>query len=214
MGQIKGLSDKHHVPVLLIHHLRKTGSDDVFDTVSGSLGLTGAADSLLILDRGSGTADASLHITGRDIEEAEIALQLDKGTLTWQYMGSADEVRSSTGQQTILDALKASDEAMSPREIADTTGLKYQYVKNVIPNMTTDRVIKKVSYGKYIYFKDSEYSKDSKYCEDSKDSTGTRVLRVPGVLSTSRIPTECLNCKKNYQCLDCEHGARQQAAQA
>ena len=43
----------HGVAVLLVHHLRKADSDDAFDTVSGTLGLTGSVDSVIVLRRES-----------------------------------------------------------------------------------------------------------------------------------------------------------------
>jgi len=209
LGQIKELSDLHHVPILLIHHLRKSGADDIMDTVSGSLGLTGAADSILILDRGSGTADASLHVTGRDIEEAEHALQLDKATLTWQHLGSAEEVRSTTGQQTIVDTLKASDEAMSPRDIETITGLDNQYIRKTLLKLQKDKIVKKYSYGKYLF---TGNSGNTEYTGNTGNTGNTSRLTVATVPTVATLSIkECTTCKKNYQCLDCEHGAKQQA---
>jgi len=40
-----------HIAILIVHHLRKAASDgDVQDKISGTLGLTGAADTFLVLD--------------------------------------------------------------------------------------------------------------------------------------------------------------------
>ena len=36
---------------MLVHHLRKADADDAFDTVCGTLGLTGAPDTILVLKR-------------------------------------------------------------------------------------------------------------------------------------------------------------------
>jgi hypothetical protein len=41
---LRAFASEHHVAVVLVHHLRKADSDDAFDTVSGTLGLTGAPD--------------------------------------------------------------------------------------------------------------------------------------------------------------------------
>jgi hypothetical protein len=42
---LKKLADKHGVAILLIHHLRKEGADDVFNRISGTTGVQGAVDS-------------------------------------------------------------------------------------------------------------------------------------------------------------------------
>ena len=49
VASIKEVADTLSVPILLIHHLRKSDSDDIFDTISGTLGLSGGVDGVLIL---------------------------------------------------------------------------------------------------------------------------------------------------------------------
>ena len=65
------VSDRHAVAVLLVHHLRKMTSDDIMDTINGTFGLSGAADSLMALARKTDQTDAVLHVTGRDVETTE-----------------------------------------------------------------------------------------------------------------------------------------------
>ncbi len=45
VGLLKQLADRHHIAILLIHHLRKLHDDDPMNMISGSTGLSGAADS-------------------------------------------------------------------------------------------------------------------------------------------------------------------------
>src|ERR1700730_7776698 len=73
---LQKLASKYNVAIIIVHHDRKSEADDVFDTVSGSLGLTGASDTILIMKRQAGAV--TLHVRGRDIEEAELALQFSK----------------------------------------------------------------------------------------------------------------------------------------
>ena len=44
IGLLKQLADKKHIAILLIHHLRKLHDDDPMNMISGSTGLSGAAD--------------------------------------------------------------------------------------------------------------------------------------------------------------------------
>jgi hypothetical protein len=98
------------------HHTRKSGGEyDPFEKVSGTLGLSGAADTTIILDRdGNG---ATLYGRGRDIEEIEAAVTFNRDACRWQILGEAAEVRRSDERGVILQALQDADEPMSPKDI-------------------------------------------------------------------------------------------------
>ena len=51
IGLLKKLADKRHIAILLIHHLRKLHDDDPMNMISGSTGLSGAADSTFVLQK-------------------------------------------------------------------------------------------------------------------------------------------------------------------
>ena len=76
IGILKQLADKRHIAILLIHHLRKLHDDDPMNMISGSTGLSGAADSTFVLQKNSRLANiASLHCTGRDIPDRTLKLE-------------------------------------------------------------------------------------------------------------------------------------------
>jgi hypothetical protein len=90
-------------------HTRKMDADDAFDTVSGSHGLTGAADTILVLKRHVG--GVTLHATGRDI-----AVVRFRESCRWMIVGKppgAAEVRMSEERQRVLQALTEAGETMS-----------------------------------------------------------------------------------------------------
>jgi len=191
---IKKLAEHNSVSILLIHHLRKSEADDIFDTFSGSLGLTGAADGLLALARVTGQADAELHINGRDVEAAEYALKFHPDILSWQILGKADEVKSTSERQRLFDALKNADEPLGPKDLAEITGLKNHYIRNALPILIKEGSAIKSGYGKYIYgdrwgepqhggdtiynnsfYKDTE---DTEGTEDTEDSYSDKASKV------------------------------------
>ncbi|WP_046469910.1 AAA family ATPase [Allosalinactinospora lopnorensis] len=80
---LKGIADEHPgLAVTVLHHDRKATSDDFVDSVSGTHGLAGAADTIVVLARKRQAQDALLKVTGRDVVEAEYALRLRGGTWT------------------------------------------------------------------------------------------------------------------------------------
>ena len=122
MSLLQELATEIGIAIVAIHHQRKLESDDPLDTASGSTGLTGAADSVLVLGRdGQGT---TLNGRGRDIDDIEVALSFDKTTGRWSILGDAQEVRRSESRSSILAALKAAPAPMTPAEIAIVTGIE------------------------------------------------------------------------------------------
>jgi len=90
MNKIKDVADKLKVAVLLIHHTRKLPDSDPFNTVSGSTGLTGAADTMFVLEKPRRAENkAVLHITGRDVEDMQINLKFDREKKLWQFISFA-----------------------------------------------------------------------------------------------------------------------------
>ncbi len=117
---LRKLAGQYQVGIVLNHHLRKASSeDDAFDDVSGTLGLTGAADTIIVMKRQSGMA--KVFVRGRDIEEAEFAAEFNKETCRWRLVGAADDVFRSHERQTILAALKDAGRPMSVPELMAVT---------------------------------------------------------------------------------------------
>ncbi len=91
LGILKKLTDTHGIAILLIHHLRKMNDDDPLNMISGTTGISGAADSSFVLKpdrRGSDTA--TLYCTGRDIEYRELPLRFRKDDCTWDLLQTVE----------------------------------------------------------------------------------------------------------------------------
>ncbi|MBA7661005.1 DNA primase [subsurface metagenome] len=147
---IKELADKYNISILIVHHLRKTASEDVMDDISGTLGLTGAADGTLALKRITGKADAELNITGRDIEAEEYALKLHSDILSWELLGKAEEVKATQAGQLIYDTIKEHDIPITPKEINTITGIQertiYRNLRKLVGDGSIERAIKHGAY--------------------------------------------------------------------
>ena len=86
MTQLKKIADDNGICLLLVHHTRKKEDEsDAFNTVSGTNGLTGAADGSLIFAKKRRTdSDAVLQFTGRDLQDQIFYLSKNRETLTWE----------------------------------------------------------------------------------------------------------------------------------
>jgi hypothetical protein len=118
---LQRLAAERGLAILICHHVRKMEADDPFDTISGTLGLTGAADTILVLKRQSG--GVTLHARGRDIEESETAVQFNRDTCRWSILGAAADVHRSNERAAILKALgEAGPDGLAVSEIMVATG--------------------------------------------------------------------------------------------
>ena len=78
VGALKGFADEYGLAILAVHHTRKTGDDDVFNTVSGTTCTTGSADSTFVLAKqGRASEYATLSLPGRDVEFQELKLRFN-----------------------------------------------------------------------------------------------------------------------------------------
>ncbi|MGE0340849.1 MAG: AAA family ATPase [Xanthobacteraceae bacterium] len=167
------IANEYGVAIIDVGHLRKMEADDPFDSVSGSTGVTGAADSVLILKRDA--AGTTLYGRGRDIEEFEAAVTFDKVTGRWSVLGPAAQVRRSDERTAILDALSESAEPLSPKEIADTTGHDYDAVRQMLVRMGKAGEVTKVARGKYTHnnsHKVTSAHPAPEHCDDVTNVTG------------------------------------------
>ena len=110
--------------IIVAHHDRKMDAEDVFDTVSGTLGLTGGVDTIALLKR-SGLG-ITLHIQGRDLaDNVEKAVTLDRETCRWMVLGEASEVQRSKEWKLVLEVLReAGKDGLNVTAIMDRTGLR------------------------------------------------------------------------------------------
>src|SRR5215813_12589284 len=111
--ELRKLANETGVAIVVVHHLRKADSDDAFDTISGTLGLTGAPDTVLVLKRDS-SGNLVLHGRGRDLVEIEKAMTFDRDGCTWKVAGEADAVRRSTERAAVLSAITEANEPIGP----------------------------------------------------------------------------------------------------
>ena len=145
---LRDLARQHGVAIVLVHHLRKADADDAFDLVSGTLGLTGAPDTIIVIRRDS--KGTTLHARGRDLVDVEKAMNFNPETCVWSVLGDAGEVRQSDERGAIVAALEeAGVEPLGPNQIASATGMKATNVRKLLSKMRTDGIIRKAGYGKY-----------------------------------------------------------------
>ena len=107
VGMLKAFADKHSLCVLLVHHTRKMGDEaNVFNTISGSNGILGAADECLLLAKDAMFDDkATLSVTGRDVDLAEYKLAFNDCRWHLIEQTSREELREREVPACVLSVL-------------------------------------------------------------------------------------------------------------
>lgn len=91
---LQSWAQQHNICVLLVHHTKKgTGSADIFEGINGSQGLMGSADAVLLLTKGEGrfAEEATLSVTGRDVDMEQYAARFNKASCRWELLGTVEE---------------------------------------------------------------------------------------------------------------------------
>jgi hypothetical protein len=147
LAALHRLANEKGVCIIVLHHTRKMEAEDAVDTISGTLGLAGCADTAIVLNRTS--QGTSLYVRGRDIEEEDHAVSFNKHTCRWTILGNAADVQRSDQRGRILATLLERGDALSPEEIASAAGMKRGNVDRLLGKMVADGEIIKVGRGRY-----------------------------------------------------------------
>jgi hypothetical protein len=110
MSELKELCDEAPGSTIVVnHHDRKAAADDFVDFVSGTNGLAGGADTLLVLSRDRGEHAGLLRVTGRDVPEGAYALTLVPGT--WWRLDGANLEEAAAAARTLQASAGLGDKA-------------------------------------------------------------------------------------------------------
>jgi hypothetical protein len=101
--------------MLVLHHDRKASADDFVDMISGTNGIAGATDTIMVIDRGRNEGVGLLKITGRDVLEAEYAVKFDGGI--WSLSG-----------ETLNDAARAAQTKIATKNLGDRSAQVVKFV--------------------------------------------------------------------------------------
>jgi hypothetical protein len=135
------------VPIVVVHHTRKAAAEDLIDKVSGTAGLTGAVDTIIVIERDN--QGIVFDVRGRDIEANTLAVQFSKETCRWTILGPAGDRKASDTQAKILEALRQADGPLGPKKVTEVTGVTEDNAKQSLSRMARNGEIIRVGRGEY-----------------------------------------------------------------
>ena len=195
LADLTNLANELGLAIVVLHHTRKMAADDLMETVSGSYGVSGAVDTVLVMaTKPNGTV---LDIRGRDVESAELAIEFDKQTCRWRLLGDAAEVHVSSQRAKIMAALEEAAEPMQIAALIEATGMKRNPLEVLLGRMAKDGNIRRVAKGLYA---DKNYTPPPNDDPTSEEKLG-RNRSVASVSSSTR-PTVCETERRSAQELE------------
>lgn len=126
--------------ILLIHHSRKSESDDPEDMASGSTGLTAATDANFFIGR---TKDelTVLHGSGREIERFDWAIEIKPPH--FEVLGDVEDTIKNANNRKIISVLTGADQPMTAKEISDEADVRYNNTHRILTRLLKHRKISK-----------------------------------------------------------------------
>lgn len=109
---LRALALESHCTILLLHHTNKIKSawddgGDPFEAISGSNGISGTANTILIIQRARSEPTGVLHVGGHRVKDQKIPLRFDVEHGAWTVDGDVDPDTAvlSGAPRAILDHL-------------------------------------------------------------------------------------------------------------
>jgi hypothetical protein len=145
------------IAIVMTHHTRKAEAEDLIDKVSGTFGLVGAADTIIVIERRGG--GWVLDVRGRDVTADELAAEFSKTSCRWTILGPAAEVHRSAERNAVLIVFE--DAKGAPLTVADVTaGLEVSQtqsqtspaaVRQILSRMVKNGDLRRLGRGKYTH---------------------------------------------------------------
>jgi hypothetical protein len=160
-SMLKRIADEHPgMTVLVNHHDRKAGGEDFIDSVSGTHGLAGAADTVVVLTRSRHEQEGLLQVTGRDVPEGEYAVRFLDGS-TWTLDGDslaeaarrARDARVTAGlgdrSTVVIEFVGKHPDGVTPALVAEALGMDPKAAQVYLSRAAQAGRIAKLSRGLY-----------------------------------------------------------------
>lgn len=138
-GAVQELAIRRKVAIIITHHNRKAVDEDWMNQASGSSGLSGAVDNAITLRRERGSVAATMLVSGRDVEEQELALSFNGGL--WTIMGDAAVHVAGEQRRSIHGVLSVHPSGMTPKAIAEETELRRDSVRRTLKKMREEGIV-------------------------------------------------------------------------
>lgn len=144
LNRLQALFRDRPVSLLIVHHSSKEKRDDFLASVSGTYGITGSVDTIIVINRKRSESFGEIHVTGRDAPDATVSARFDG--LLWQH--APDRVSESSLEQS--ETYRVIEEAGRPvfaKAVADALDITREAAQRRIKTLETNGSVSRVDGG-------------------------------------------------------------------
>ena len=154
LAELKAVADQFNVAFVVIHHLKKMSAKeemtgDWINQLSGSMGISGCADTILSLRRDRVSTRGTLRVTGRDVEEKDFSMRLDG--FGWILEGeTGKEYQAPEWQKAIIEYLtEDGHEKITPMALSEYAHISIEAARQQLRRMCEQHILKRIEHGVY-----------------------------------------------------------------
>jgi hypothetical protein len=131
LARLQNIFKDRAVGLLIVHHSKKDAGDDFLASVSGTYGITGSADTTLVIQRKRLETFGKLVVTGRDVQEVEEPVQFNG--MTWSS-APRSLAEASFEQAEVYKVIEA-EGPIFPKAIADLIGSSREAAQRLVEKL-------------------------------------------------------------------------------
>jgi hypothetical protein len=143
LARLQNIFKDRAVGLLIVHHSKKDAGDDFLASVSGTYGITGSADTTLVIQRKRLETFGKLVVTGRDVQETEEPVQFNG--MTWSQ--APRSVAEATFEQAEVYKVIEAEGPIFPKAIADVLGSERTAVQHLVEKLVINGSVARTTKG-------------------------------------------------------------------
>lgn len=131
LARLQDIFKDRAVGLLIVHHSKKDAGDDFLASVSGTYGITGSADTTLVIQRKRLETFGKLVVTGRDVQEVEEPVQFNG--MTWS--SAPRSLAEASFEQAEVYKIIEAEGPIFAKAIADLIGSTRDAVQKLVEKL-------------------------------------------------------------------------------
>lgn len=184
LTRLQSLFRDRNVGLLIVHHSRKEKTGDFLASVSGTYGITGSVDTIVVIRRERNEQFGQINATGRDVPDSIISARFDG--LLWQSAPGA--ITESSFEQTEIYKVIERLGPVFAKRIGDELGIERTAVQHRLEGLVSKGLVVRTE-GGYAVNHVERIRSDPSYIplhSSHSDSGDVSVERVSEVMGDTR----------------------------